>query len=234
MKLRRFLPVYGGKRSIASKYPPPEYDTIIEPFAGGAGYSLEHHEKQVKLYDLDERVVACWQYLIGASPADILSIPVNINHVDELPNKFGQDVRWLVGWWMQPAGASGPAKSRSSWSRQHSGGSDVWSEKCRARLALQIEGIRHWKAEVSSFEALETATPATWFVDPPYQIMGKHYRQSANAIDFGFLAEWCRALPGQVMVCENQDADWLPFEALCDLNGGAMKRTTKEVVWLNG
>lgn len=114
-KLRRFIPSYGGKRSIAHLYPAPRYRTIIEPFAGGAGYSLEYPDRHVTLWDLDERVVGVWDYLIHASEQDLLSIPADCKDVDELPARFGQEVKWLVGWWMQPAGSSGPAKKVSSW-----------------------------------------------------------------------------------------------------------------------
>lgn len=229
MILRRFVPVYGGKRSIAAKYPVPQYNTIIEPFAGGAGYSVEHYERKVKLYDTDERVVAVWEYLIGASANDIRKIPVDIDHVDELPSKYVEDVRWLVGWWMQPAGAGGPAKRRSKWSEQHAGGGDNWGEKCRDRIAGQVDYIRHWTVEQRSYDTLDVRRKATWFVDPPYMVMGHHYRDSD--IDYDWLGHWCHTLRGQAIVCENAGATWLPFEALCDLNGGAMKRTTKEVVW---
>ena len=33
---------YGSKSKIASMYPKPMYDKIIEPFAGTAQYSLLH------------------------------------------------------------------------------------------------------------------------------------------------------------------------------------------------
>ena len=31
---------YGRKKQIAKYYPEPKYDTIVEPFAGSAAYSL--------------------------------------------------------------------------------------------------------------------------------------------------------------------------------------------------
>jgi site-specific DNA-adenine methylase len=214
------------------RYPPPEYDRIVEPFAGGAGYSLEYWDHQVTLFDLDVRVVAVWDYLIHATEKDVLSIPVGITHVDEIPDSLGQAVRWLVGWWMQPAGAAGPAKSVSSWSAQHHERSDVWSEKCRARLASQVPYIHHWRVEQASYEdIIISESPTTWFVDAPYQQMGVYYKHGAESIDYGALGEWCRSLNGQVIVCENAGAEWLPFTALCDMVGGSMKRTRQEVMW---
>ncbi|MFL6862652.1 MAG: hypothetical protein ACJ8DZ_06610, partial [Allosphingosinicella sp.] len=56
-------------------YPAPRYNTIIEPFAGSAGYSLRYHERTVILYEIDPVVVAVWKYLIGVTPREILAIP---------------------------------------------------------------------------------------------------------------------------------------------------------------
>ena len=238
-KLRRFIPSYGGKRSIAAKYPKPVHAQIIEPFAGGAGYSLEYPDHPVHLMDLDERVCGVWDYLIHATEADILSIPVDIQDVSEIPpRRHGDEVRWLVGWWMSPAAASGPATRSYTWGKQHAGRSDVWGEKCRDRLAQQVHAIRHWTVEQGSYESLDIDRLATWFVDPPYEVKGKHYHHST--LDYKALAIWCRSLNGQVIVCENEGADWLPFTKLCDFvsgqkpirgpgNGGG-KRTV-EMIW---
>ena len=61
---------------------------------------------------------------------------------------------------------------------------------------------------------------ATWFVDPPYQPtrgmktgQGLGYAPGCTSreLDYGELAEWCRSRRGQVIVCEQEGADWLPF-----------------------
>jgi len=43
---------YGSKSKLAQHYPTPKYDTIVEPFAGAAGYSLygDNWKKNVLLY----------------------------------------------------------------------------------------------------------------------------------------------------------------------------------------
>ena len=38
--LKPFWRYYGGKYRAAPAYPPPRLGTIVEPFAGSAGYSL--------------------------------------------------------------------------------------------------------------------------------------------------------------------------------------------------
>ena len=235
-KLRRFIPVYGGKRSIAHLYPEPAHNTIIEPFAGGAGYSLEYPDRRVLLYDLDERICGVWDYLIHATPEEILRIPAAVRDTETDLAGYGQEARWLVGWWLQPAASGGPGRRGYSWGDQHAGRSDVWGEKCRARLAAQAPAIRHWRIFHASYESIgapEAWSPSTWFVDPPYQAMGVHYREGARKLDFEALGAWCRSLPGQVIVCENEGADWLPFLPLCSMVGGATKRKRIEVTWTN-
>lgn len=45
-KLKPFFTYFGGKYRIAPRYPKPQYNTIIEPFAGSAGYSLRYPERE--------------------------------------------------------------------------------------------------------------------------------------------------------------------------------------------
>jgi 16S rRNA G966 N2-methylase RsmD len=71
---------------------------------------------------------------------------------------------------------------------------------------------------------------ATWFIDPPYQKAGKYYT-GHNKMDFEKLGEWCKSRKGQVIVCENQGADWLPFRFLTEHRGSMQKNT--EVIWTN-
>ena len=49
---------YGRKKQMAKHYPSPNYDTIIEPFAGSAAYSLfgDNWQKNVILIEKDKQV----------------------------------------------------------------------------------------------------------------------------------------------------------------------------------
>ena len=71
--MKPFFQFYGGKWRAAKYYPAPKYDTIIEPFAGSAGYSLRYYKKRVILVDINPTIVTLWKYLISATPTDILS-----------------------------------------------------------------------------------------------------------------------------------------------------------------
>lgn len=85
MKLRPFWRYYGGKWRAAPRYPQPRYDTIIEPFAGSAGYSLRYPERRVILVEKYTVIAEMWRYLIAVTPAEVLRIPC-VEHIDELPD----------------------------------------------------------------------------------------------------------------------------------------------------
>ena len=72
MKLAPFWRYYGGKNRAAKWYPAPEHDTIVEPFAGAAGYSCRYSDRKVILIDKSPIIAGMWRYLIKASPAEIL------------------------------------------------------------------------------------------------------------------------------------------------------------------
>ncbi len=236
-RLRPFFSYFGSKWSLATKYPCPCPRTggsrIIEPFAGSAAYSLLHYTKKVQLYDKDPIIIGVWQYLINATPDEIRKLPL-IRHdqtVDDL--KVSQEARWLIGFWLNKAKSS-PAKRPGAWMRKGFQGYQFWGEKIRERIAQQVPYIKHWKAEVSDYDSIPNVK-ATWFVDPPYQDKGKFYRMGSSEIDFPKLGQWCRQLNGQVIVCENEGADWLPFRPF-----RTVKATTKrggkavqsvEVIW---
>src|SRR5690554_6700846 len=69
---------YGRKKQIARHYPPPNCDTIVEPFAGAAAYSLHGNnwKKNIILIEKDEKVAQIWDWLIHhASIEDIRNLP---------------------------------------------------------------------------------------------------------------------------------------------------------------
>ena len=69
---------YGRKKQIIKHYPNPNYDIIVEPFAGSAAYSLhgENWQKQVILIEKDAKVAAIWTWLIKeATLEDIKKLP---------------------------------------------------------------------------------------------------------------------------------------------------------------
>jgi site-specific DNA-adenine methylase len=230
--LKPFFTFYGGKYRAAPYYPSPRHTSIIEPFAGSAGYAVRYHDRKVILYDIDPVIVGVWSYLIATPAAEIERLPLLEagRSVDDLP--IPQEARWLIGFWLNK-GSAGPCKTPSAWMRGGTRPNSYWGPVIRERIASQVDAIRHWKIEHASWNDIPNRE-GSWFVDPPYAGAGKHYRHSD--VDFAALAEWCRTRRGMVVVCENEGADWLPFtpfmraKANPSKNGG---KTSAEAIWTN-
>lgn len=232
--LKPFWRYYGGKYRAALRYPSPLYDTIIEPFAGAAGYSLRYPTRRVILIEKYPVIAEIWRYLIRVSATEIRRIPIDITHIDELPSWVPVPARNLIGWWFNNATVS-PCKQLSAgrkklatMGRKFEG----WTEATRERVASQIERIRHWQCVEGDY----TCAPhiaATWFIDPPYNNRaGSYYVE--NDVDYTALASWCRSRRGQVMVCENEGAMWLPFKPFAVLKAGVNGNGSREVLWESG
>jgi hypothetical protein len=232
--MRPFFSFFGSKWRVATYYPAPTCSTIIEPFAGAAGYSLRYPHHQVRLYDADPIICAIWNYLIDVSPEEIRRLPVVFDHIDEL--NLPQEARWLIGFWLNK-GTVQPSKSPGKWMRDYrekQPGCTYWSPAVAERIAQQVPHIRHWTITQASYDTIPNSQ-ATWFVDPPYEVAGKAYR--FHDIQYPALGEWCKGRSGQVVVCENAGATWLPFVPFRTIKGLEGKRGGKkseEVIWTNG
>ena len=228
--MRPFFTFFGGKYRMAPKYPSPRHATIIEPFAGSAGYSVRRNSERVILIEVDPVVAGVWRYLIGVSEAEVLALPDIATGTSIDDYELGWEARNLVGFWMNKA-MTHPCLTPSAWLRSGIRPMSNWGPSTRERIASQLVEIRHWEI----IEGDYTAAPdieATWFVDPPYEVRGSRYRFGAELIDFDALGEWCQSRQGQVIVCENEGATWLPFEPFHDAKTARSNRSA-EVVWTN-
>lgn len=226
---------YGRKTKLAKYYPKPIYSTIIEPFAGSAAYSLhgDNWKKDVILIEKDQRLVLIWQYLQMATPEMILSLPkVQVGQdIRTLPeyNRLRNPEKWLMGFGINP-GSSTP--------KNVAGKFNQWESE-KKKIADNLHKIKHWKICLGNYDDLDIIIPQlgierkiTYFIDPPYQGRGgKWYKSEFNNknIDYIKLAEWCKSLKGQVIVCENSEATWLPFKPLVELKG--QLHNTEEVIY---
>lgn len=230
-RLFPFFCYYGGKWRAAPKYPTPEFDTIIEPFAGAAGYATRYPDRRVILVERDPVIAGLWRYLTRVTPDEIRSIPTDIpGTVEDLA--ICEEARSLLGFWCNK-GASSPRKSPSKWMRSETRPNSYWGPVIRERIASQVEAIRHWQIIEGSYEGAPDVD-ATWFVDPPYEKAGKYYRFKLHSYEH--LAEWCKSRRGQVIVCENDGATWLPFKPFTitrNTPGVNRKLYSAEVLWTN-
>ena len=218
--LRPFFSFYGSKYKLATMYPPPRFDRIVEPLAGSAGYSLLYPQRDVRLFDRDPIIVGVWDYLIKTKTSEIWRLPdlAIDGNVEDL--KVCQEAKWLIGFWVG-RGRATPGTRFTPWAAKYPTAL-WWDERVRDRIVLQQPEIRHWKVQCLSYEDIELGADATWFVDPPYSSRaGRAYK--FDEIDYRRLGAWCRGRPGQVIVCESEGADWLPFKHLAKIRGVAKR-----------
>lgn len=212
----------GRKKALARQYPRPLCDTIIEPFAGSAAYSLhgDNWEKNVIINDLNPVTIGIWNYLKEATPSDIESLP-DLEPGDLLSDieSLTEDERWLISFHINP-GANQKSNVVQKFSRWGAG---------KRYISQNLHKIKHWTILEGSYATIPNQE-ATWFVDPPYQEVGNYYM--TNEVNFDHLGEWCTNRKGQTIVCEMNGADWLPFEPLVEM-AICGKKTTKEVWYYN-
>lgn len=230
--LRQFFSYFGSKVSLAKHYPAPRFDTIVEPFAGSAGYSCLYPDREIILHDIDPVIVGVWKFLIRATYADIMSLPLKPIDVAGL----SQAERDFIGFWWRRAGAV-PSAKPVPWALSGKWPSSFWTAQTRTRIANQVDRINHWKC------SLRPILPnpkwySTYFIDPPYQQQGKRYTFGSEQMDYADLEGYCRWLQHgdqyQVIVCEASGADWLPFRPLYEnrtVKYKKEKRMIQEMVW---
>ncbi len=215
---------YGRKKMLAGRYPSPEHETIIEPFAGSAAYSLHanHWEKRVILSDVSEMVIGIWKYLLQASPEDIKSLP---------DPGLGVDVRKEYKTLSNPeldliglhTGVGKPTR------RSVVGKFSRWSAG-KKYIFENIHKIKHWEVHQCSYDELKFSGEATWFVDPPYQHAGSVYK-GHSMIDYNKLASWVDTRDGLVVVCGDYDRDtWVPLKILGETKSAGKKRSREGIM----
>lgn len=211
---------YGSKSKVIDAYPSPKHDRIIEPFAGSARYALKWFDRDVLLVDKYDVIVKIWHYLQQASKKDIMGLP-ELSYKQSLNDFNLSEGEKLLMSFLVARGIASPQYIVQKFS-------DIAIAKCR--IASQLYKIRHWEIRQGNYKDIPQQT-ATWFIDPPYQVGGEHYIESNQSINFQHLAQWCQSRAGQVIVCENTKADWLPFWPMRKLNGAYSKTT--EAIWSN-
>lgn len=215
---------FGSKWLSSRIYPPPEHDTVLEPFAGSAGYSLRHHEKKIVIWEADPNLNALWSWLIkDASTADVLEIPIGIpegTEIAALELSRGQSL--LLKHW-QRTNNVGDCWTISPWGNKPG----QWTANTRARVAEELHAVKHWK-----LENVRPDRPGTYFIDPPY-FYNYRYRFKKDGFDYAALVEKIKLIPrrSQIIVCEaacqktGRVPDYLPFKPFASRITSRRKKT---------
>ncbi len=203
---------YGRKKQIAKYYPLPNFDTIIEPFAGSASYSLykNNWQKQVILIEKDDKVAAIWTWLLEqATPQQIESLP--LVKVGEKSSEFLHIIHAVTKMAFHFKTIKVTPILERNW------------EISKRYMAENLYKIKHWRIICGNY----TESPnleATWFIDPPYKhTPGLGYRHSSKHLDYRLLASWVKMRQGEVICCEGEFGDYLPFRPLVESKGVAGK-----------
>ena len=210
---------YGRKKQLARYYPAPLCDCIVEPFAGSAAYSLHKNywQKKVVLIEKDERVAAIWKWFIEeAQPKDFWKMP------DLKIGEKSSDFLCIIHAATKMAFNYKTIKVTPILARN-------W-EISKRIMAQNIHKVKEWDILCSDY----TSSPnieATWFIDPPYkEFPGRGYKHGSESINYNELALWIKGRRGQVICCEGEYGDYLPFEPLVVNNGVAGKKN-KEAIY---
>jgi site-specific DNA-adenine methylase len=210
---------YGRKKQIIKHYPNPNYDIIIEPFAGSAAYSLhgDNWQKKVILIEKDAKVAAIWKWLIEeATLEEIKKLPdlkvgdrsSEFLHIIHAATKMAFHFKTIK---------VTPVLARN------------WEISKRV-FQSNLHKIKHWKMICGDYSKAPNVE-ATWFIDPPYQgESGMGYRHSSQFLDYQKLAQWALNRKGEIICCEGQTANYLPFRPLVELKGIAGK-ISQEVIF---
>jgi hypothetical protein len=165
-------------------------------------------------------IVKIWHYLQAASEKDIMGLP-ELTYKQSIKDfDLSEPERLLMGFLV----ARGVAHTQYIVQQF----SDIPTAK--KQIASQLFKIRHWKIQQGDYANIPNER-ATWFIDPPYQVGGHQYTMSNKTLNFTELATWSQARNGQVIVCENTQANWMPFLPMTKMTGAY--NTTTEALWTN-
>lgn len=210
MKIRPLFKHFGSKWMGAKHYPPPiDGCPVIEPYAGSAGYSLNHCDRAVTIWEDDPLLAELWRWILGeATPDRVRAIPLHVPEGTDIRSlELPRGESLLLKHW-QRTNNVGDCWTISPWGNKPG----QWTANTRARVADEIEAVRHWRFARPSFTEV-----ATYFLDPPYEF---NYRyRFRTPFDHAAMATQIRGLPAGCLViaCEarcpktHRSPTYLPF-----------------------
>lgn len=218
--------------AVSPDLPGAQFGTIIEPFAGAAGYSLHHPQRAIVLVEKYHVVAEVWRFLTSAKSTEVLRIPI-VETIDDLPCWVCNGARWLVGFALNFATSAPRATLSSGLRKLRSRGQRLagWTEERRALVAEQLDAVKHWRVIEGDYSQAPDLE-ATHFIDAPYQgRAGQNYVHGSPALDYERLAAFATSRRGQTIVCEGLGATWLPFSIHRPSKAGPARAVSREVIW---
>jgi site-specific DNA-adenine methylase len=217
------FPYYGAKTNIVHRYPAPIFDTIIEPFAGSARYALKYWDRRVILMEKNKMIFGVWKYLQQATISDIGKLPHRLESGDRLSN-YTFSCTEELNFMSLLIEKGGPKSSRDKVSDRIAIHRPNHINYTLNRIAGCLHRIVNWDIRHGDYREIENIK-ATWFIDPPYQKTGgMHCPHGSKNIDYHEFGLWSMQRKGQIIVCENERADWLPFRPFTSQQSGAGKK----------
>lgn len=214
---------YGRKKQIARYYPEPAYDTLVEPFAGAAAYSLfgDRWQRKVILIEKDPRVAQIWKWLIGTATVEAITALPNLK-VGDKSSEFLHIIHAATKMAFKYKTIKVTQVLERNW------------EISKRVMAANLHKVKHWQIICGDYREAPDIE-ATWFIDPPYKSHpGLGYKHGSDALDYKELASWALARRGEVIVCEGTYGDYLPFELLLTLAGVAGKLSDEMIFYRPG
>lgn len=223
---------YGAKNLLSKYYSEPEHNIIIEPFCGSAAYSCFHlfKNKNLKsiLCDKNKDVSIAWDFILNCSEEDVKNY--------KTPNIGEYAYDFLIKT-CSASNASSKCKKMKYTERLDR----VF--QIQKRRILKFLPIRNRIKFINDdYENLKyNKEKHTWFIDPPYQIKlknnsvfqnGNGYSKDCNTenINFENLKKYIFSKKGQIIVCEKEGANWLPFKKF-RTNKTSLNKIYNEVIF---
>ena len=213
---------YGAKNLLAKYYQVPNYRVIVEPFAGSAAYSCFHlkrnREMRAVIIDKNDNIAAAWDFIKHCSANDVREYPV--------PEIGSYTTDFLFKTCTSSNSATQNAKMKVTKRML-----EVF--EYQRRRILDLLWIRNRISFIHDDYRAFPNIEATWFIDAPYQKPTDRLLKNASSrrnAEYAELSEYAKSRKGQVIVCEKDGANWLPFERF-KTNKNSLDRKYAEVVW---
>ena len=220
-EIRTAMSYYGGKGNVVKYYPEPKHKNIIEPFAGGAAYSLLYYNHDITLCEKNINVYNMWDYIQNGDD-DYKYLPEVVSPGEKISDIVCIDnIHSGLLWLLRAACNMGTAGSNKKNNTITPFGAIHWNLQIR-KIEYWKHKIQHWNIKHGSYTSLKNSN-ATWFIDPPYINTG--YKYAESNIDYTLLAKWCIERKGFSIVCENKNANWLSFQEKINFNKNTFKST---------